>query len=60
MVIFLQIYTGNWLFSNLRETYKFDVIMPHMIIVLIQCLFLKIVIILFFDQIWFHNLEFSK
>ena len=39
---------------------EFDVIMPHMNIVLILCLFLIIVIILSFRQIWFHNVESSK
>ena len=34
--------------------------MPHMNIVLTQCLFLIIAIILYFGQIWFQNLEFSK
>ena len=34
--------------------------MPHMNIVLILCLFLIIVIILSFRQIWFHNVESSK
>ena len=34
--------------------------MLHMNIVLIQCLFLKIAMILSSGQIWFHNLEFSK
>ena len=51
-LIILQI---TW---NLSQ--ELDVIMPHMNNVLIHCLFLRIVIILSFGQIWLHNLEFSK